>query len=144
MFFSLFYCYFLIDVAVDVIVVVAVANIIAVVGGVVKRLETLHFYILSGSIIHFSSGPGVVNTPFDAPLTLRCSMNDTSPNGAIIGRDLSQTPYNIEYVTSLVITGAKGVHIALVTPYKDPQALIDQNSINVTGQISGIGSGERG
>jgi len=94
-----------------------------------------------GSVITFQKTPDDIRTPLTRTLKLYCGLNDTSsagPDNAVIGRrDVTNTPADVHYLTSIVVMRNNGDHVATVTQFTGAQALMDQDNLKVVGDVSG-------
>lgn len=97
----------------------------------------LHFVAVTRcSVILFQATPTVVKEGLTSAVTLRCSLNDTSPSSAVIGRrDVTRTADNVELVTSVIIM-QNGNDVASVTQGHSARSLTAAGNIRVTGDVT--------
>ncbi|XP_005097723.1 uncharacterized protein LOC101859099 [Aplysia californica] len=101
---------------------------------------------ISGSVIVLDASSDVIEKNLTRTATLRCSLDDTTSSltAPVVGRrDITQTATNVEYVTSIIVTRDTGEIVARVTEHETAEALVDQASLRVFGNLS-VTSGRRG
>jgi len=90
-----------------------------------------------GSKIVFQASDNVIHVNLTSHLTLTCSVNNTvDPISNVVGRSVTQTPGDVQYLTSLVVTRG-GVHVASVSEHTAATAQVDLDNLKVEGQMAG-------
>ena len=96
-----------------------------------------HYHLLilftSGSKITLTSSPSSVQPSLTKSLNISCSLHDTSlPSGALIGRSVTNTSYDVTHVTSILIM-RDGSDVASITPYTAAKSSL--TNVKVSGEI---------
>jgi len=99
----------------------------------------------SGSVIHLESSPSTITPQLTHSVTLTCSLNSTSglahPTSGLVGRgldDVTYTPDDVAYITSIVVLLDSGVQVARITEHTPAVLLLNaEHNAQVTGNVTG-------